>query len=77
MPSHVTLSPEWDDTRILAAFGFTHAKVDGDTRGADGNQVDYHVGKNKVDIVRSASTGMVFRVSDGRYAGYWFVEPCH
>ena len=74
---YVTLSPDWDDTRILTAFGFTHAIVAGGVRGADGSQVDYQTGKTKVTITRSASTGIVVSVKGGRYAGNWIVEPCH
>jgi hypothetical protein len=77
MRSHVTLSPDWGDARILAAFGFTHAKADDAVQGADGTQANYHVRKTRISIVRSVSTGLVVRVSHGRYVGDWIVEPCH
>jgi hypothetical protein len=76
MRSHITLSPEWDDVRILAAFGFMHAIADDTVPGADGAQANYHVGKTRISIVRSASTGLVVGINDGRYAGDWMVGPC-
>jgi len=77
MRTAVTLWSKWEDSRILAAFGFTKAVADRDTvHGVDGRQLSYHVGKTKVTIVRSYSSGMVVTVSNGRYAGAWLVDRC-
>ena len=77
MRTNVTLSPNWDDSRILAAFGFSSAVADrNSTPGIDGSQVSYRVGKAKIHIVRSYSTGLVVTINNGRYSGAWLVEPC-
>jgi hypothetical protein len=73
--SKLKLSPGWNDAQILAAFGFTHATAADSEQGVDGTQATYHVGKTRITIVRSASTGLVIRINRGRYAGYWLVEP--
>lgn len=77
MRPSVTLSQEWSDARIIAAFGLTHAIADGAVQGPDGTQKTYRVRKNKISILRSVSTGLVIRVNRGHYAGYWIVDYCH
>jgi len=77
MRGNVTLSPNWEDTQILAEFDLASATPDHDSsHGVDGRQASYHASKTKLTIVRSASTGLAIRVSRGRYAGAWLVEPC-
>jgi hypothetical protein len=77
MRSKVKLSPEWNDAQILSAFGFTNATAANGEQGIDGIQATYHAGKTMITIVRSVSTGLVIRITRGRHAGYWIVEPCN
>jgi hypothetical protein len=78
MRANVILSPNWNDARILAAFGLATAIPDRDiVHGADGSQVNYHAGKTEIHITRSASTGLAVTVGGrGPYAGIWHIAGC-
>ncbi|MEQ1763954.1 MAG: hypothetical protein ABL984_12525 [Pyrinomonadaceae bacterium] len=68
------LSAEMSDAQILEVFGIDISKAEArELKGKDGYQTHYTLGDQRVNIVRSAVSG-VFIYADGPIKGHWDLE---
>ncbi|WP_141836807.1 hypothetical protein [Herbaspirillum sp. SJZ107] len=78
-PYHTALSAAWTDQRILNALGVNIRKSKmRKSSGPDGEARWYVFGKKRINILRSASTGIhvMLHVKDHDTYVEWDLQPC-